>query len=617
MPEVYQALKQQVVMKLRDYQQCALEAISKSYDSGITRQMVVLPTGAGKTVIMGHAIKAREGRAIFLAHRLELITQAAHSIKNIVGDSRSVATSSGYIGDDRIDDPLQADIFIGTIQSCGKKFIEKLLSYGDIDTMVIDEAHHSSAPSYRKAIQRILKLDDKFNFKESKKSLLIGCTATPARSDGVTIKGIFQEIVYRVSIKDLMDLGYLANVDARVVMMPIQGERVFRTRCGDFVDADLAQLNTVPRNKIIVDAYKRLAGDKKAIAFCLSVDHSEKLANMFVDNGIKAEAVHGKMPKSERNGVLARLKSGETQVVTSRDVLIEGFDEPSISCVLMCRPTKSRTVYTQCIGRGLRTYQNKEYCMVIDFCEMGHSLRTACHMGMIDFFFLVSLSVLCCILRAMLYRLGVIIGLIREKQLKEKTVSLGGGKRPQNIVSRRVGEREVSIIDNNNLLWIYFDGTLISPSNDFKAKIQGIVVELCEGGYKVKLAEKVPSEGIANYIFIDMHKDIMDYDQAIDLAEDIAELKVKNNRIMVSHTKDTTTALSSTTSSLKFMGATPECSKGDIVKLRANYNAKKIYSCLKDEPPTPNQLFFLKKDKVVAKTKRQACVLINEIKNGR
>lgn len=348
------------MIELRDYQLEALEAVLSEHRNGISRQIVSLPTGTGKTVIMGAIAKQLNKKTILLAHREELITQAVDKFK-LVWPSVDI----GICMADQ--DEIHNQVVIASIQSASRpKRINRLKEQG-FEFMMVDEAHHSVSQSYQNVINEL-------GFANKGNRLLLGMTATPLRADKKDLGNIFEKITFSRSIGTMIKAGYLAPVFGRRILTNFNFERI-RSSHGDFVLEDLSEaVNTTERNAFIVDKYKEYANDRKAIAFCCDVQHSKDLADAFKRVGFKAESVYGDMPSLERKNVLKSLKSGKIQIATSCGVLCEGYDEPSVDAVIMARPTKSAALYTQCVGRGLRLWPGKENCCVLDFTDRIHSL---------------------------------------------------------------------------------------------------------------------------------------------------------------------------------------------------------------------------------------------------
>ena len=233
-------------------------------------------------------------------------------------------------------------IVVGSVQSCMyTKHIKRLKEQG-FQVLIVDEAHHVAANSY----QRIVK---KLGFmRNTGKKLLLGFTATPERADNLGLGDTFQKIVFMRSVATMITQGYLCPVSARKCLTGVSLDGI-RTQHGDFQVNDLATaINVHGRNEFIVDKYQHYGAERKAVAFCVDVQHCHDLAKSFNDRGIITKAVWGAMDLDDRRQTLAELKSGDIKVCTSCGVLTEGFDEPSINCILMARPTKSRGLYVQC-----------------------------------------------------------------------------------------------------------------------------------------------------------------------------------------------------------------------------------------------------------------------------
>jgi hypothetical protein len=234
--------------------------------------------------------------------------------------------------------------------------------------MMIDEAHHSVSDSYQKIINTLGFIPEK------SRKLLIGVTATPQRADKKGLGNTFDKIVFSRSIGTMIKAGYLSPVIGRKILTNFVLKKI-RSSNGDFSISDLAEaVNTPERNSFIVDKFKTYAKGRKAICFCVDVQHCKDLAESFNKEGIASAAVWGDMPTEDRKQVLSDLKTGKIKLATSCGVLIEGFDEPTIDAVVMARPTKSPGLYIQSVGRGLRLWPGKENCLVLDFTDRSHNL---------------------------------------------------------------------------------------------------------------------------------------------------------------------------------------------------------------------------------------------------
>ena len=335
---------------LRPYQAEALAAVHLNHAAGVTRQLVALPTGAGKTVLFSSLAHARGPNVLIIAHRSELLTQAAAKLELFYPGQ------VGILQADRRE--ITAPVLVASIQSA-KNHIAALAARGD-RTLIIDEAHRAAAVSYRALAQALGFLA------ADRDRLLLGVTATPARGDRIGLDCMFDKITFERSILELMAQGYLADLRGIHVKTATNLDRV-RDIAGDFSTADLAQaINTPARNLVIAQALQRL-GQVPAVAFCADVQHSLDLASVLTAEGFKAAAVSGMTPAPERYRILTELAAGDLDVVTNCNVLTEGFDCPALRCLLMARPTKSSTLYTQLIGRGTRLHPGKAECLILEF----------------------------------------------------------------------------------------------------------------------------------------------------------------------------------------------------------------------------------------------------------
>lgn len=347
-------------LQLRDYQQECLETVLTESKAGISRQLVSLPTGSGKTVIMSAIAKNFNKRTLLLAHREELITQADEKFKLFWPD-----VDLGICMAER--NEIDHQVVIGSVQSCSRSKRLDCLKKQGFDLLMIDEAHHAVADSYQSIINEL-------GFASGSDKLLVGMTATPMRSDKMGLGNVFDKITFSRSIGTMIRAGYLSPVIGRKILTNFSFERI-RTRNGDFDLGDLAEaVNTLERNEFIAGKFKEYTHDRKGIAFCVDVQHCKDLADAFRKVGINAEAVYGEMPTLDRKNILESLKTGKVQVAMSCGILIEGFDEPSVDVVVMARPTKSEGLYIQCVGRGLRLWPGKQNCVVLDFTDKSHSL---------------------------------------------------------------------------------------------------------------------------------------------------------------------------------------------------------------------------------------------------
>ena len=356
--------------QLRDYQAECLEAIKSRYLQGIRRQLVCLPTGSGKTIIFSAfpAYFQMKNQMLVLAHRSELLDQAREKIQGINPLLRVEVEQAG-----RNADP-ESPIVVASVPTLGRKD-SKRLSRLDPDRfflIVVDEAHHATAKTYRRILDYFGLVDP------NTRKLLVGFTATPKRGDGEGLEAIFEEIVYSRTLPEMIGEGYLSPVAGYRVETDIDLSGV-KVRMGDFVVAQLSlAVNVEQRNRLVVNVFRTLLKNRQTLCFCVDVAHAHSLAEAFRTEGISAGAVSGDMDRADREKVLAGFRDGTIHVVTNCMVLTEGYDEPSVEGIILARPTKSSLLYTQMIGRGTRLHPGKENVTIVDIVDVtrDHSINT-------------------------------------------------------------------------------------------------------------------------------------------------------------------------------------------------------------------------------------------------
>lgn len=360
---------------LRPYQRECVDRIVAAYRKGLRRVLVSLPTGTGKTVVFASFPRAlrMKKKLLVLAHRDELLEQACEKFQ-IAAPDVLVAIEQGQRRADG-----NARVVVASVPTLGRTHSSRLaaLDPEEFSLVVVDEAHHAVAPTYR----RIL---DHFNLFDGGQRLLVGFTATPRRGDGKGLGEVFEDIVYSRGIEEMIREGWLCHIAGWRVATNVDLDRV-TVRHGDFVESQLARtVNVVERNTAIVRAYNEFASGRRAIVFCADVAHAKAMAEAFDGAGISAKAVWGAMPRQDRRNSLDSLRSGTTAVLTNCNVLTEGFDEPRVDCIIMARPTKSRLLYAQMIGRGTRLHPEKENLVVIDVADNSRAHSLAGLHGLFD-----------------------------------------------------------------------------------------------------------------------------------------------------------------------------------------------------------------------------------------
>lgn len=381
--------------QLRPYQVEAVEALIGAWQRGVYRTAAIAPTGAGKTEMFTSLIarvRSQYGarRVLVIAHRDELISQAAAVLRRRIPEAR-VGVLTGLEKSDRGCDIIVASIQTlasrqrcrskvrtrsGKAQRCGSCRQCTGLTHMDrlrqVDAVVCDEAHHASAPSYMRVFTALGLFEDR--------APLWGFTATMTREDGGLAR-VWQQVAYTVKLKKLIDDGYLVKPHAKQVVIDGMDLDEAKVRGGDFTAESLADfmLDTMTLTQI-AEAYAEHAGNRPGVAFTPTVEVAQAMAKVFCAEGIPAEAAWGDMPRSERREVLERYSSGKTQVLVNCALYTEGFDAPHTSCIVIARPTKSRGLYTQMSGRGLRLSPDtgKSDCLILDItgATTRHTLAT-------------------------------------------------------------------------------------------------------------------------------------------------------------------------------------------------------------------------------------------------
>ena len=338
----------------RDVQVEALAALRESRESGEQRALVVLATGLGKTFLAAFDVAAfaatvgRMPRVLLLAHRRELLTQAAGTFRRVLPDARFSWCVGGA-------SDLSGDVVFASVQKLSRPRMLAGLTPDWFDYVIVDEVHHAAADSYR----RILDVLDP--------AFLLGLTATPDRADEADILGIFDDhLPYRADLADgvarhlLVPFAYEGLRDS-VDYAPIPW------RSGRFDPAALsAAVQTQQRMETLWDAWQRLPGSR-TLVFCASIQHADFVREWLAERAVRIEAVHSGHDSFDRSDGLRLLESGELDALCTVDLFNEGIDCKPIDRVVMLRPTESPVVFLQQLGRGLRIADGKDVLQVVDF----------------------------------------------------------------------------------------------------------------------------------------------------------------------------------------------------------------------------------------------------------
>jgi len=336
------------IIELKEHQQSALENLREMRDNGESIALLYHATGTGKTVTAASDAKHFGERTLFLAHTRELVSQASITFKEIWPDKRT----GMYIAEEKDKD---AYIVCASIQSVAQNLED--FSPDEFGYIIIDECHHGTANTYRKILGYF------------KPKFTLGLTATPERTDGEDLLELFQNVAHKLDLKTAVEIGELSPIRCIRIKTNVDLSTV-RINGIKYYSQDLESKLFVPeRNKIIVDTYLNFVKDKKTVVFCASVKHAEEIANLFKENGVDCEAVSGTMKTKERERILNRYEYGDINVLCACDLLNEGWDSPRTEVLFMARPTMSKTLYMQQLGRGMRKCEGKEFLMVFDFVD--------------------------------------------------------------------------------------------------------------------------------------------------------------------------------------------------------------------------------------------------------
>lgn len=335
-------------LELKEHQKQALEALRIMRESHETIALLYHATGTGKTVsAVSDAISVGK-RTLFIAHTHELVEQAYETFRRLW---------KGVSVGKYVDTVKQPDAYVvcGSVQSVALNLEQ--FKENDFGYIIIDEAHHASADTYQKVLAYF------------KPEFTLGLTATPERADDKNILDIFKNTAHKLDIQTAVEIGELVPVRCIRIHTNIDLTKV-RFNSVQYNIRDLESKIFVPeRNQLIVDTFMEYVSTKRTVIFCASVKHAEQIAEMIRDRGINAAAVSGIMKASERKEFLAKFQKGEVKALCACDLLNEGWDCPETEVLFMARPTMSKVLYTQQLGRGMRLAEDKESLLVFDFVD--------------------------------------------------------------------------------------------------------------------------------------------------------------------------------------------------------------------------------------------------------
>lgn len=383
-------------MRLRDYQEAAANGVFEAWKDN-TSALAVLPTGLGKTVLFAEIIRRmheRGARAMVLAHREELITQAADKIKRVTGLEAQIEMGEYHVQSWWGDLP---PVIVSTVQTqcAGGDGAGRMSKFDpqEFGLVVIDEAHHATSSTYRRCVDW---------YCQNPNCKVLGVTATPDRADEAALGQVFDAVAYEYQVLDAINNGWLVPIEQQMVTVGTLDFSQCRTTAGDLNQGDLAEVMENERNlQGIAAPTVEICGEKRAIVFATTVDQAEKLAEILNRyRPDKAAWLCGKTDKEDRRRMLADFKAGKLQFIVNVGVLTEGFDDSGVEVVVMARPTKSRSLYAQMAGRGTRPHDTvagllgdipaasercrmiresvKPSCLIVDFCGNSGRHKLCC-----------------------------------------------------------------------------------------------------------------------------------------------------------------------------------------------------------------------------------------------
>ena len=341
------------MMQLRPYQEQAFEGVFTEWDKGNRKTLVVMPTGTGKTIVFAKIVEecVRRGyKVLIMAHRGELLDQAADKILKATGLRCSVEKAErSCIGE-------WYRVVVGSVQTLMHERRLRQFSPDFFDVIIIDEAHHSISPSYQTVLQ---------HFDHAQ---VLGVTATPDRADMKNLGSYFESLAFEYTMPEAIKSGYLVPIKALTVPLKIDISMV-GISAGDFKAREIGTALD-PYLYQIADEMEKYCMDRKTIVFLPLIATSQKFMAILNEHGFVAAEVNGN--SEDRTQILHDFEEGRYNVLCNSMLLTEGYDCPAVDCIIVLRPTKSRPLYAQMVGRGTRLSPEtgKEHLLLIDFLWM-------------------------------------------------------------------------------------------------------------------------------------------------------------------------------------------------------------------------------------------------------
>ena len=354
-------------MKLFDYQKDMAMRIEKAFRL-YRSVMAQMPTGTGKTVVLASVVESFLGehplKSVWIvAHRRELVSQIQETIERVF--SNRLAEKEDGSSDNLIEKPLDSSLFTlrsSLIKAMSIQWLAR--HYDEIGEepgmIVIDEAHHALAKTYKEMWERF------------PKAKFLGLTATPCRLNGKGFTDLFDVLVQSWSVPEFISKGRLATYDFVSIKSNGVTQRLIdslqkRGADGDYQNKEMDMLlNKRPSIERLYRSFEEYGKDRKGIVYAINISHAKKIMELYQEHGIKAVAIDSKTPAAERQADIETFKKGDIQVLVNVDIFSEGFDCPDVEFVQLARPTLSLAKYLQMVGRGLRVAKGKKCCVIID-----------------------------------------------------------------------------------------------------------------------------------------------------------------------------------------------------------------------------------------------------------
>lgn len=331
-------------MILRPYQEQAVGSVTDALEQADSA-LVVMPTGTGKTVCFAEVIKRRihSGRALMIAHREELVFQGSEKIRQMMPGYKVQIEMANFRS--HREGWYKADIVVGSVPTMCNRLAD--FPPDDFATLICDEAHHAICPTYLRIFA---------HFRQNPRLKVVGVTATPDRHDEAALGQVFARVAYEYGMADAIHDGWLVPIRQKMIRVESLDFSLCRTTAGDLNGADLARVMEIEENlHAIATPTLDIYDGRRTLVFTVTVAQAERITEIFNRHTPDvARFVCGKTPKDERRQLFADYKAGKFKILCNVGVATEGFDEPGVSVVVMGRPTKSRALFSQMIGRGTR-----------------------------------------------------------------------------------------------------------------------------------------------------------------------------------------------------------------------------------------------------------------------